>query len=51
LDTASHVLRTAATNRYNEGYRTADDIAAVLIGTYVGIYSTNVNAPTSASVH
>ena len=50
-DRASHVLCTAAIDLYQHGYRTADDIATMLIGTYVGIWSTKVNASTSASVH
>jgi hypothetical protein len=48
---SSQVLCTAAINLYNEGYRSVDDIATVLIGTYVGIWSTKVNAPTSATIH
>jgi hypothetical protein len=48
---ASQFLSNAATNLFNEGCKTADDIASVLIGTYVGIWSTKVNSPTSASVH
>jgi hypothetical protein len=36
---------------YNEGYRTVDYIAAGLIVTYAGIWSTKVNAPTSSSIH
>jgi hypothetical protein len=48
---ASQFLSKAAINLYNDGYKTADDIASVLIGTYVGIWSTKVNAPTSASIH
>lgn len=50
-DQSSHVLCTAAINLYNEGYRTVDDIAAALIVTYAGIWSTKVNAPTSSSIH
>jgi hypothetical protein len=36
---------------YNAGHRTPGDIATALIGTYVGIHATRVNAPTSAAVH
>ncbi|CAN7734141.1 hypothetical protein [Rhizobium sp. LjRoot258] len=50
-DRASRVLRIAAIDLYYDGYKTAEDIAFVLIGTYVGICSTKINAPTSASVH
>jgi hypothetical protein len=50
-DRASHVLCNAAIDLYNDGYRTVDDIATVLIGTYVGIWSTKINAATSTSVH
>lgn len=50
-DRASQVLCNAAIDLYNDGYRTVDDIATVLIGTYVGIWSTKINAATSTSVH
>lgn len=45
------MLYTAAIDFYNEGYCTADDLATILIGTYVGIYSTRVNAPASQTTH
>jgi len=48
---ASQVLCNAAIDLYHDGYLTVDAIAASLIGTYVGICSTKVNAPTSASIH
>jgi hypothetical protein len=48
---SSQVLCTAAINLYNEGYRSADDIATALIGTYVGVWSTKVNAPASSAIH
>lgn len=50
-DRASHVLRHAAITLFNDGYRSEDDIATMLIGTYVGLNSTKVNALTSSSVH
>ncbi|KQV18240.1 hypothetical protein ASC97_29690 [Rhizobium sp. Root1203] len=50
-DQSSQVLCTAAISLYNEGYRSVDDIATALIGTYVGIWSTKVNAPTSSAIH
>jgi hypothetical protein len=50
-DRASRVLCAAAVDLYQHGYRTADEIATMLIGTYVGIWSTKVNAATSQSVH
>jgi hypothetical protein len=43
--------RNAALNLYRDGYRTIDDIATVLIGTYVGLSATRINAPTSEAVH
>jgi hypothetical protein len=48
---SSQVLSEAAISLYNEGYRSVDDIATALIGTYVGIWSTKVNAPTSLAIH
>ncbi len=48
---SSRVLRLAATKLYGEGYRSVEDIATMLIGTYVGIWSTKVNAPGSSAVH
>jgi len=36
------VLCNAAVQLFNEGHSTADDIAAMLIGAYVGLYSTRV---------
>ncbi|NKN09527.1 hypothetical protein [Rhizobium laguerreae] len=48
---ASQVLCNAALEFYNEGYRSEDDIATILIGTYVGVDATKINAPTSAAVH
>jgi hypothetical protein len=50
-DGLSNVLFQAAIDFYNEGHRSTDDIAAALIGTYVGIHATRVNAPTSAALH
>lgn len=48
---ASHLLCNAALAFFRDGYHTIDDVTTMLIGTYVGIPSTWVNAPTSASVH
>ncbi|MGR9251259.1 hypothetical protein [Rhizobium leguminosarum] len=48
---ASHTLCSAAISLYGDGYQTVDDIATMLIGTYVGIWATRINAPTSAAVH
>ena len=50
-DRASHTLCTAAIDFFNEGYRSLDDLSTMLIGTYVGRWSTRVNAPTSAALH
>ncbi|MGO4117479.1 hypothetical protein ACCS70_25830 [Rhizobium ruizarguesonis] len=48
---ASDVLCHAALNFYGDGYRTIDDIATLLIGTYPGLSATRINAPTSQAVH
>jgi hypothetical protein len=48
---SSQVLCTAAIELYNQGYRSAGDIATALIGTYIGIWSTKVNAPASSAIH
>ncbi|WP_018858705.1 hypothetical protein [Rhizobium sp. 42MFCr.1] len=48
---STSVLCLAAIELYNEGYRSLDEIAAMLISTYVGQDATRVNAPTSAAVH
>jgi hypothetical protein len=50
-ETASDTLCGAALELYTQGHRTVEDIATILIGTYVGISSTRVNAPTFRSVH
>jgi hypothetical protein len=50
-DGLSDVLCQATIEFYQEGHRTSDDIATALIGTYVGIHATRVNAPTSAALH
>jgi hypothetical protein len=50
-DRVSETLYTAAMTVFGEGYKTADDIATVLIGTYVGVLSTRVNAISSISIH
>ncbi|MBY3043718.1 hypothetical protein [Rhizobium leguminosarum] len=50
-DQASSFLCDAAIELYNEGCRSVEEMATVLIGTYVGLAATRVNAPTSSSVH
>jgi hypothetical protein len=50
-DQASSFLCDAAIELYNEGCRSADEMATILIGTYVGLAATRVNAPSSGSVH
>jgi len=50
-DGLSNVLCQAAIDFYHAGHPTPGDIATALIGTYVGIHATRVNAPTSAAVH
>ncbi|MBA9033887.1 hypothetical protein [Rhizobium leguminosarum] len=47
----SDTLSGAAVALYGDGYRTVDDIATLLIGTYVGLWATRINAPTSEAVH
>ena len=48
---ASAVLCSAAIDLFHQGYHSADDIAIVLIGTYIGKLSTRINAPSSTSLH
>ena len=50
-DRSSQTLCNAAVKLFNEGFRTSEDIVTQLIGTYIGIWSTRVNALTSDSVH
>ncbi len=50
-DLASDTLCSAAIDFFKGGYRTADDIANMLIETYVGLWWVRTNAPTSASIH
>jgi len=50
-DEASSALVGAALDFFRDGYQTTEDIAVMLIGTYIGIWSTKVNAPTSAAIH
>jgi hypothetical protein len=47
----SRTLCDAAVVLYRRGHRKVDDIATILIGTYIGLWSARVNAPTSASMH
>ncbi|ACS60070.1 conserved hypothetical protein (plasmid) [Rhizobium leguminosarum bv. trifolii WSM1325] len=44
-------LRDAAIELYNKDCRSVEEMATVLIGTYVGLAATRVNAPSSSSVH
>ncbi|NNU63873.1 hypothetical protein G9X67_01080 [Rhizobium sp. WYCCWR 11152] len=48
---ASDTLCSAAISLYGDGYQLVDDIATMLIGTYVGLWATRINAPTSEAVH
>ncbi|MBY5801136.1 hypothetical protein [Rhizobium leguminosarum] len=50
-DQASSFLCDAAIGLYDEGCRSVEEMATVLIGTYVGLAATRVNAPSSSSVH
>ncbi|TBF31529.1 hypothetical protein [Rhizobium ruizarguesonis] len=50
-DQASSFLCDAAIELYNEGCRSVEEMATVLIGTYVGLAAARVNAPSSSSVH
>ncbi|MBW9115625.1 hypothetical protein JNB88_18480 [Rhizobium cauense] len=50
-EAASETLCNAAVDLFNEGYRSTDDIASLLIGAYVGIWFTRINAPTSSAIH
>lgn len=50
-DQASSFLCDAAIELYNGGCRSLEEMATVLIGTYVGLAATRVNAPSSSSVH
>nr|WP_246724462.1 MULTISPECIES: hypothetical protein [Rhizobium] len=44
-------LCDAAIDLYDDGCRSLEEMATVLIGTYVGLAATRVNAPSSNSVH
>jgi hypothetical protein len=44
-------LCDAAIDLYDDGCRSLEEMATVLIGTYIGLAATRVNAPTSSSVH
>ncbi|MGO7565822.1 hypothetical protein ACC754_44190, partial [Rhizobium johnstonii] len=50
-DQASSFLCDAAIELYNEVCRSVEEMATVLIGTYIGLAATRVNAPSSSSVH
>ncbi len=50
-DHASSFLCDAAIELYDGGCRSVDEMAMMLIGTYVGLAATRVNAPSSGSVH
>jgi hypothetical protein len=45
------VLRNAALYLYKDGYRSDGDLATLLIGTFVRMVSTKINASASATVH
>jgi hypothetical protein len=48
---ASNTLTSAARKLFDGGCRTVEDLSTMLIGTYVGVWATRINAPTSASIH
>ncbi len=50
-DQASEALCNAALGFIRSGHETSDDVATLLIGLFVGKWSTRVNAPTSHAVH
>jgi len=50
-DKVLDILVRAARDHYVERYRTPNDLATYLIGTYVGRWSMMINAPTSNSSH
>lgn len=50
-DRTSDVLCRAAIVLFEDGHRSEDEIATLLIASYVGADSIKVNAPTSSSEH
>ena len=48
---ASSILCRAAIQLYGDGHRSVEDIATILVGTYVGMVATRVNSATSSSIH
>lgn len=50
-DKVLDALARVAGGHYRQGYRTPDDLATYLIGTYVGRWSMMISAPTSMSIH
>ncbi|MBB3527080.1 hypothetical protein OS035_29000 [Rhizobium sp. 268] len=44
IRTSVQTLCTAALEFYQEGYKTAEEVSTLLIGTYVGFSSTRVNS-------
>ncbi|AHG49099.1 hypothetical protein RLEG12_09160 (plasmid) [Rhizobium leguminosarum bv. trifolii CB782] len=50
-DQASSFLCDAAIELYDHGCRSVEEMATILIGTYVGLAATRINAPSSDSVH
>ncbi|TAX22738.1 hypothetical protein ELI02_33840 [Rhizobium leguminosarum] len=50
-DRVRDVLCNAGLDFYKAGYRSEDDLATLLIGTFVGLASTKINTPASATVH
>ncbi|RFB85492.1 hypothetical protein B5K08_26095 [Rhizobium leguminosarum bv. trifolii] len=50
-DQASSFLCDAAIELYDQGCRSVEEMSTTLIGTYVGLAATRINAPSSDSVH
>ncbi|MBB4291517.1 hypothetical protein GGE16_003576 [Rhizobium leguminosarum] len=50
-DQASSFLCDAAIGLYEQGCRSVEEMATTLIGTYVGLPATRINAPSSDTVH
>ncbi|MBX5174456.1 MULTISPECIES: hypothetical protein [unclassified Rhizobium] len=50
-DQASSFLCDAAIELYDRGCRSVEEMATILIGTYVGLAATRINAPSSDSLH
>lgn len=48
---ASSILCRAAIQLHGDGHRSIEDIATILVRTYVGMVATRVNSVTSSSIH